>query len=301
MFSYGGTQSNAMLAIAQLAHVKRVPFTYFSRALDIPTADTAPSPASDDFSPSLQALSVGGNLHEARALGMHHVTLTPDDYHKLVNTRDFSRALEFDSDRSRYGSRTPLFIPQGGAFPKARVGVAKLADEINDYVRSELPDTQLAVVLPCGTGTTAFYLAQHVLPSVEVFAVPCVGNGAYLSEQFDQLAREDASLSASTALPKLPTILEPARKSRFGRLWWPLNEMHHEVLAKTGIEFDLVYAAFAWHTLFSDGAIDRVVRSDQGGEAPRELMYVHTGGVSGNRTMLERYERKKQRAGRQHA
>lgn len=291
MLSYGGTQSNAMLAIAQLAHVKRVPFTYFSRALDVRASDTTPSLAQDGH-PSLHG---GGNLQEAVALGMRHVTLSTDDYHELVTTRSFTLALETDGDDSRQEKKTPLFIPQGGAFPKARLGVAMLADEINDYVRTELMDRQLAVVLPCGTGTTAFFLAQHVLPSVEVFAVPCVGDSAYLRQQFDQLALEDSFRGSSAGSFRLPTILEPARKSRFGRLWWPLYEMHHEVLAETGVEFDLVYAAFAWHTLFNDGAVDRVVEPAAGSTA-RELMYIHTGGVSGNRTMLERYERKKQRA-----
>jgi 1-aminocyclopropane-1-carboxylate deaminase/D-cysteine desulfhydrase-like pyridoxal-dependent ACC family enzyme len=284
-----------MLAIAQLAHAKHVPFTYFSRALDVHKVDTTSLPAQD----GRPALIRGGNLQEAVDLGMRHVTLSTDNYHKLVTTRDFTRALQFDSDESRQEKRMPLFIPQGGAFPKARLGVAMLADEINDYARTELQDQQLAVVLPCGTGTTAFYLAQNVLPSVEVFAVPCVGDSAYLRQQFDQLAREDSSQNSSSGLFRLPTILEPARKSRFGRLWWPLYEMHHEVLSETGIEFDLVYAAFAWHTLFNDGAVDRVVKP-MAGRTTRELMFIHTGGVSGNRTMLERYELKKQRASHHH-
>lgn len=264
LLSFGGTQSNAMLAIAQLAHIKRTPFTYFSRGLAVQDAQPA------------------GNLEAALALGMRHVTLSPEDYQSLFETRDFTAVLPTEELSS-----TPMFIPQGGAFPKARVGVAVLADEINSYVTSEFPDTSFAVVLPCGTGTTAFYLAQHVLPSIEVLAVPCVGDGTYLKQQFQQLARDDPSISPATPV-KMPTVLEPPRKSRFGRLWPPLLDMYRSVLAETGIKIDLNYGAFAWHALFSDDA--SLARRILGGK--RELLYVHTGGVSGNATMLARYERK---------
>lgn len=277
LYSFGGAQSNAMLAIAQLASAKRAPFTYFSRGVSV-------------ASPSQPA----GNLEAALALGMRHVPLAADEYHALVDSRDFARALDVGGVANN-SSQTPLFIPQGGAFPKARYGVAKLAEEINDYVKADFPDSDVVVALPCGTGTTAFYLAQHVAPSVEVVAVPCVGDSDYLRLQFDQLAEADHATPSPHAIDpgRRPTILEPARKSRFGRLWRPLYDMYHQVLKETGIEIDLIYGAFVWHSLFTDDAVlDRLLSPPRQGGGPRELMYVHTGGVSGNASMLDRYERK---------
>ncbi|GMF16453.1 unnamed protein product [Phytophthora fragariaefolia] len=283
LVSFGGSQSNAMLALAQLASARSVPFTYFSREL------------------RLGGGAVEGNLALARELGMTHVQLPPDVYHELVRTRDFKAFLGAELPGTR-----SLYIPQGAASPEAREGVKLLAEEINEYVRTEWPDKRFSVALPCGTGTTALYLGQHLHPDIKLYAVPCVGDATYLRLQFQQLVDQDPSLQAETAL--LPHVVTPKIKSRFGRLWWPLYDMHHEVLQETKVEFDLVYGAFAWHTLFSDDAVldevlgrgktstrDIVTASeksagDTGDE--RELLYIHTGGTSGNATMLARYERK---------
>ncbi|KAF1789493.1 Clusterin-associated protein-1 [Phytophthora cactorum] len=166
LFSFGGSQSNAMLALAQLANARRVPFTYFSRELQL----------KDEI--------------------VRGIWTWPGRWY---------------------------------------------------------PNKRFSVVLPCGTGTTALYLAQHLHPEIELYAVPCVGDAAYLQQQFQQLIDEDPSLHSHTAL--LPRVLVPKRKNRFGRLWWPLYDMYHEVLLETKVNFDLVYGAFAWHTLFSDAAV----------------------------------------------
>ncbi|RLN37663.1 hypothetical protein BBJ28_00001919 [Nothophytophthora sp. Chile5] len=284
-----------MFALAQLAHAKQVPFTYFSRALRL-----RGEPAS----------CIQGNLAAAKALGMRHVELATDEYHELVQTRAFAELLDCEL-RPPPGTRS-LYVPQGAAFPEAQDGVALLAQEINEYVGTEWPDKRFSVVLPCGTGTTALYLAQHLHPAIRLYAVPCVGDAAYLRQQFQQLIEDDPSLQQQQQPAKLPQVLTPRRKCRFGRLWWPLYDMHHELLEETEIEFDLVYGAFAWHTLFSDAAVlDEVLgrvdpRSassddpgslllgtegeDAGWDGERELLYVHTGGTSGNATMLARRE-----------
>ncbi|GMF16226.1 unnamed protein product [Phytophthora lilii] len=291
VFSFGGAQSNAMLALAQLANARRVPFTYFSRELRLQDEDR----------------EVEGNLAMARELGMRHVQLHPDAYHELVRTRDFAEFLDGDL-RPPPGTRS-LYVPQGAAFPEAQDGVRLLAEEINEYVQIEWPDKRFSVVLPCGTGTTALYLAQHLHHDIKLYAVPCVGDSAYLHQQFQQLIDEDPVLQPQTAL--LPRVITPKRKSRFGRLWWPLFDMYHEVLQETKVDFDLVYGAFAWHTLFSDATVlDEVLdRRSKASTAltwsheeptkhvsndnvERELLYIHTGGTSGNTTMLARYARK---------
>ena len=284
LLSFGGSQSNAMLALAQLAHARCMPFTYFSRELRLQTEMTD---------------TLEGNLSMAKALGMQHVQLHADAYQHLARTRDFAAFLDMNQ---RLGTRN-LYVPQGAAFPEAQDGVKLLADEINEYVQTQYRDKYFSVVVPCGTGTTALYLAQHLQPEIKLFAILCVGDTAYLQQQFQQLIEQDPSLHSTTAV--LPRVTKPTRKSRFGRLWRPLYDMYHEVLQETGVDFDLVYGAFAWHTLFSDeGVLDEVLQDrheisvastehDSGDRHQRELLYIHTGGTSGNASMLARYAYKK--------
>ncbi|CAH0480500.1 unnamed protein product [Peronospora belbahrii] len=286
LFSFGGSQSNAMLALAQLANARQIPFTYFSREIRRKRGKR------DD--------KVEGNIAMAKALGMRHVQLRTDLYHKLVQTRDFAAFLDNEL-RPPPGTRS-LYVPQGLAFPEAQDGVKVLAEEINEYVQTQWPDKFFSVVVPCGTGTTALYLAQHLQPEIKLFAVPCVGDAAYLQQQFQQLIDKDPSLRRQTSV--LPQIIKPTRKNRFGRLWWPLFDIYHEVLQETKVEFDLVYGAFAWHTLFSDKSVlDKVLQRGKvtsvtstghvfGDKGERELLYIHTGGTSGNAAMLARYARK---------
>lgn len=51
-------------------------------------------------------------------------------------------------------------------------------------------------------------------------------------------------------------------------------------LKDAGIEFDLIYAPVMWRALIE--AVSQI---------EGEVLYVHSGGVSGNETMLARYER----------
>lgn len=308
LFSFGGTQSNAMLAIAQLAHAKRVPFTYFSRGLQLRSSAELHVANEEGCAGSSKP---EGNLAIALELGMQHVELSPELYQELAQTKDFMavcgdqlRQLQHEETNANF-----VYIPQGAAFEQAQEGLAALAQEINEYITNEQNvDKHFSVVVPAGTGTTALYMAQHLDPSVQLFAVPCIGDAAYLKQQFLDLARRDAALSERTKTPlKLPTILTPKQKARFGRLSWPLYEIYHELLATTEIEFDLVYGCFAWHTMFDETTLamlskQQPIEEDAGlpnrhqdstTASPRELLYVHTGGVSGNATMLARYQAKK--------
>ncbi|KAL7685002.1 putative 1-aminocyclopropane-1-carboxylate deaminase/D-cysteine desulfhydrase [Plasmopara halstedii] len=268
LVSYGGSQSNAMVAMAQLANVKRLPFTYFSRTFK----------SKDN--------SIEGNLLLSKTLGMQHIQLQPDVYHDLVSSRNFSA---FFKREWRPSSDTKILcVPQGVATLEAQEGVKLLAHEINTYVQT--CGTLFAVVIPCGTGTTALYLAQHLHTDITLFAIPCVGDAAFLTKQFQQLIVEDPSLDMNSVV--FPQILNPKEKNRFGRPWWPLYHMYHELLQETQVDFDLIYGAFAWYTLFSDTTqLDKVLNCTTY-NSKRQFMYIHTGGTSGNATMLSRYEHK---------
>ena len=50
------------------------------------------------------------------------------------------------------------------------------------------------------------------------------------------------------------------------------------MLLDSGVEFDLLYAPGMWKALLE--------------QTDEEVLYIHSGGVSGNESMLKRYEKK---------
>jgi 1-aminocyclopropane-1-carboxylate deaminase/D-cysteine desulfhydrase-like pyridoxal-dependent ACC family enzyme len=146
--SFGGAQSNAMLALSQFCKSKHIRFDYYTRAV-----------------PKWLKQKPLGNLAHALDNGMHwHINqpgLPPDDI-----------------------GENKLLIPQGISMPEAEQGIKKLAEEIEQFC-TETSLKDIAVVLPSGTGATALYLQQHL--SHTVYTIPCIGNAETLTALFKQL------------------------------------------------------------------------------------------------------------------
>jgi 1-aminocyclopropane-1-carboxylate deaminase/D-cysteine desulfhydrase-like pyridoxal-dependent ACC family enzyme len=152
-------------------------------------------------------------------------------------------------------------IHQGGADRSAKEGMHALAQEI---VSANLDIDALAT--PSGTGTTALFLAL-ALPHLKVYTVPCIGDEVYLIEQMQALHR----------IPENLIILKPKKKYHFAKLYPEFLDIYSRT-KEAGVEFDLLYAPSMWMALLS---------------APDEkILYIHSGGVSGNKSMLQRYKRK---------
>ena len=232
IISYGGTQSNAMLAIASLCKSKGWNFEYYSKLM-------SKAPKEQNF----------GNLYESIKLGMKHIEVRPERYRDKI---DF---LQFNTDEKTF------LIDQGGANILAKEGLEVLAQELRN---SELNIKSIAT--PSGTGTTALYLALS-LPEYTIYTTPCVGDIDYLKEQ----------MQALHSLPDNLIILKPSRKYHFAKPYPEFFSMYKNLL-DSGVEFDLLYAPLMWKTLLE--------------QTSEEVLYIHSGGVSGNESMLERYERK---------
>ncbi len=233
IISYGGTQSNAMLAIAAMCKKKKWRFIYYTKKLS-----------------TLQKNENEGNYADALILGMEHKEIENNYY------REFIASLRLNLD-----DRT-FVIEQGGAIKAAKQGLEVLAQEIHEQNKA-FPTTALAT--PSGTGTTALFLAL-ALPEYRVYTTPCVGDSAYLKEQ----------MSALTKIPSNLTILEPKKKYHFAKPYKEFYEMYQRLHVK-GIEFDLLYAPAMWQALLE--------------QTNEKIMYVHSGGVSGNKSMLARYKK----------
>lgn len=232
IISYGGTQSNAMLAIASMCQEKGWRFLYYTKPLS-----------------TSQKSETSGNYYLARKLGMEHIEIELELYKPFIS-----------SLRPNFDPKT-FIIDQGGAIDEAKSGIEVLAQEI---IKAN-PDIQ-AVATPSGTGTTALFLAL-LLPNIKVYTIPCVGDADYLKKE----------MSALCTIPKNLIILQPKKKFHFAKLYDEFLAIYNKTL-QAGIEFDLLYSPSLWIALLE--------------QTDDKILYIHSGGTTGNATMLERYRRK---------
>ena len=232
IISYGGTQSNAMLAIAAMCKQKEWEFIYYTKTLS-----------------TQQKKQNDGNYFYSIELGMKHVEIDEELY------KDFISSIRVHVDDKTF------IIDQGGAVQEAKVGLEVLAQEI----RTSKLDVK-SVATPSGTGTTALFLAL-ALPEYKVYTTPCVGDAKYLKKQ----------MSALHEIPDNLVILEPEKKYHFAKPYPDFLKIYQNLL-DAGIEFDLLYAPLMWKALLE--------------QTKEEVLYIHSGGVTGNESMLNRYEKK---------
>ena len=164
-----------------------------------------------------------------------------------------------------------LFIAEGGAIKEAKYGIEILANEIKSWAKEQnIEDKRLKIFLPSGTGTTALYLQQYL--QFEVLTNSCVADDDYLKKQF--FALEDKNH---------PTILKKDKKYHFGKLYIEFYLKHLEILKQTNIEFDLLYDSLGW--IVFEKFVKNLENKDD-----YIFLYIHQGGVLGNKTMIERYK-----------
>jgi 1-aminocyclopropane-1-carboxylate deaminase/D-cysteine desulfhydrase-like pyridoxal-dependent ACC family enzyme len=183
---------------------------------------------------------------------------------------DNGMELKIGSWDSEKKYQNKLFISEGGAISEAKYGLEILACEIKAW-KEQNNIKKLKVFLPSGTGTTALFLQQYL--EDEVLTTPCVGDSEYLKQQFLELI-DDEMIH--------PTILKGQKKYHFGKLYKENYALYKELYEQTNIEFDLLYDPIGWRVLLNN------IDSYKG----YKVLYIHQGGLKGNETMLQRYERK---------
>jgi len=203
------------------------------------------------------------NLKAALQDGMELLEVTHDAY------RDVVASLYAPKPESLIQKcEEDLVLAQGGADLGAKEGIALLADEIRTWKEKNFIE-KLTVVTPSGTGTTSFFLAQN-LPEIEVITTAAVGSKSYLLEQMQALG----------FIPSNLKVLESSKKYHFAKLYKEYLTQYQQFLDQ-GITIDLLYAPKMFITL-----------SEHLEEIEGEILYVHSGGVKGNASMLRRYEYK---------
>ncbi len=232
IISYGGTQSNAMLAIAAMCKNKGWEFDYYTK----PQSQTQ------------KTLDIGNYYHSIE-MGMNHIEIDEPLY------KNYIASLLLNVNDGEF------VVHQGGAIAEAKEGIEVLAKEIRN---SDINVKSIAT--PSGTGTTALFLAL-ALKEFRVYTTPCIGDSSYLREQMQALHN----------IPDNLIILEPKKKYHFAKPYKEFIDIYKKLLA-TGVEFDLLYAPSMWEALLS--------------QTKESVLYVHSGGVSGNKNMLTRYKQK---------
>ncbi len=238
VISYGGAQSNAMYSISALAKAQGVEFVYYAKKL-----------------PSLLANSPFGNLKAALANGMRLVEIEYAEFDATVDALLLSSAQE------------SFVIRQGGADEYAREGLKLLAEELNEFAKTNKLKNPIAVT-SSGTGATAGYLSDYL--DFECLTTPSVSNAEFLEKEFARLG-----------VQKKPTILETKDKIAFAAPHPKLLGVYKELLT-AGVEFDLIYDAKCWLAV-----CENIEYFDA-----RDVIFVHSGGVLGNETQLARYAHK---------
>lgn len=273
MVSFGSAQGNGLVALAAIAKRKGLEFDYY---VDHIAGFLKQHPA--------------GNYQAALAFGVNfkEVQLKANGIDKTLEQYVAMRVDEMPDC---------LYVPEGGAFEHAAVGVYQLADELiaffDEQQAGEHSTADFKVMLPSGTGTMAWFLQQRFVERnypIEVWTCACVGSNDYLLNQFKRFAlllRPNfnpplASSLASTVSVK-PKLLNPAKKYHFGKLYPEFWRIWQRVGDQTGIEFELLYDPLGWMCLLSH--METFLTSPL-------VVYLHQGGVMGNQTMINRYRHK---------
>lgn len=158
-----------------------------------------------------------------------------------------------------------FFIPQGGVCEISKSGISELALELEKDIKNL---KNPAIFYTSGSGASAGYLCEF-LPCI--FTTPAAGDTTYLRQIF-----LDMKISS------VPTLLDMKKKIPFAKPDIRLWKIYEEWI-KMGIEFDLIYDCLGWLCLKENlNAFDG-----------RDIVFIHSGGLSGNPTQIKRYEYKK--------
>jgi 1-aminocyclopropane-1-carboxylate deaminase len=254
--SYGSNQSNAMYSMSVLAKLRGWEFSY----------------SVDHISEFLKK-NPHGNYAKALENGMKVIVKEEGRREKEEGRRE-----KGEERREKEEGIDELFIEEGGRQKEASFGLEVMANEIVQWqIANNIQE--LNIFLPSGTGTTALFLQKycslliaHCSLKTTVFTTPCVGDKDYLTKQFNELEPNGIYH---------PIILEPQKKYHFGKLYKELYIIWLKLQKQTSIEFDLLYDPIGWSVVMDNLNI-----------FSKNTLYIHQGGLIGNISMLQRYDRK---------
>lgn len=320
LVSYGGPQSNSMLALAALVNYKDREASEFalsntesSQDEEKENQDPIPERRWKRFVyytkklPRFLRNQPSGNLFRAKTLGMELVELSNDDYDALFGGDSGGSSVP-PMDPPIHGDS--LWVPQGGAFGMAQVGARVLADEIVSFWLESGEGRPLSICLPGGTCSTAVLLHHEIKKlvcdsteplDIEVVVIPCVGDASYARRQMSAL-----SVEIGQPAEDIPSILLPAPDTQLGQSgrktprYFTFGKPNKSILDvfkvmrdDYGVVLDLLYGAPAWTILlrhWNTPISPDLIFDLNNPIAGREILYVHSGGLEGINSQLLRYK-----------
>jgi len=268
IISYGSAQSNMLHSLSVLAKLKGWALDFY---VDHIASHLKAQPAGN----YAEACRNGANIIEVKA-----------------KERGDKNTEHFVLNHVLPSEPEALYIPEGGRHGHSEQGIKKAAEQIANWVRTtEIHQPKL--VLPSGTGTTALFLQKH-LP-FEVLTCACVGSSGYLKEQCASVVHEEVRNNEQRVDPEkhrpiyptiLPQLKDPQGRIKtyhFGKLYSECYQIWQDLKEQTGIEFDLLYDPLGWLSLLQYMSNQELDQTD--------YIYLHQGGLGGNKTMLSRYKR----------
>ncbi len=250
--SFGSNQSNAMYSLSVLSKDKNIEFEYYTNHIS-----------------NFLKLNPVGNYKHALENGMKIKLFDKCKYDFLLNNRNLFSQTKI--------IKNTLFIPEGGRCNTSKYGINKLANEIISY-KNLKNIKNLKIFLPSGTGTTALFLQQSLIKAKDkskVLTVACVGGNRYLKKQFFSLEANEKNH---------PNILGN-KKHFFGKINCELYKFWIKLEKSTNVEFDLLYDPIGFKSMI-EYIENHITKNDE------KIMYIHQGGIKGNESMKQRYERK---------
>jgi len=273
--SYGGTQSNSMVALSYLTRTNRKRFVYYTRG---------PIPS------FLKADKNGvSNFHKALANGMEVVEVHDRSlYSQLVSASKHRRGFPTDFPLLPAGissNNEVCWVPQGGACPEAELGCQLLAKEVAGYIAGQMikgeAEKKWQLVVAAGTGTTALFTCRSLArrhPSVRcgVTAVATAGSGADLLKQM-------TALDGTSGREEIyPACLDDTRAHEFAKPSAEHLSLWREICSTLQVPFDLIYAPRLFEVL---------LESTLWKDPSQEIILYCCGGSEGNESQMARYRR----------
>ncbi|KAL7557855.1 hypothetical protein ACA910_009155 [Epithemia clementina (nom. ined.)] len=318
--SYGGPQSNAMVALAAIVNFRNQEQESRRKALE--GADRYRFVYYTKRLPRFLRNNPSGNLFRATALGMELVELpSHQDYNELFGSgwggkSEPPLALEPPIPGDS------LWVPQGGACGIALAGTWRLAQEVLEFWKKSGHGRPLSLCMPGGTCSTALLLhhaiqelnAEYCL-DIRVVVVPCVGDELYSQRQMMGLnvnlgyPKENVP---TVLLPNPPTDYKPTKNLQdsktldkyflFGEPHEQLLETYNFMKDEHDLVLDLLYGAPSWTIMlrhltasqrpFSSKTEQSLSFDPRAPLSGRSVMYIHSGGLEGIGTQLLRYRYK---------
>jgi 1-aminocyclopropane-1-carboxylate deaminase len=121
-----------------------------------------------------------------------------------------------------------------------------------------------------------------------VITVPCVGDADYLNSEFNELREQDGSYVDTTNTVTRDIVIidsfqrDSTKKFIFGKPYIEFLNTYR-LFKECNFEVDLLYATKTLYTVLEHW--------HQLSHQFEHLMYIHTGGLTGNSSQLERYNR----------